>query len=418
MTAPLGTGRSTDPQPPTVSITAPANNAAVNDIVSVAASASDNVGVAGVQFQVDGADVGVEDTQSPYAFQWDTRSTANGPHTLTARARDAAGNVTMSTPVSVNVTNTNSFQNDILATGFDLPTAMTFLPDGRLLIGELQGTIKVLSPPYTQARSDVVQPDHEHRVGGRAAGDLRHQARPQLHDQPLLLRLLHAGTPNRDRLSRFTANAALNGTVPGSELVLYQDPQDANAEHHGGAVMFGNDGKIYFTTGEHFNAPDAQSLTNPARQDPPHQPRRHDPDRQPVLRRQRSERRLDLGVLGLRNPYRAYYDAPTGRMFVGDVGGNVIDDARRKKSTSVRAAPTTDGPNFEGNCPAPCTSPLYTYDHTGDGTRHDAAITGGFVYHGAGAARVLPQLATRAATSSATTPSTGSSASRSTATAT
>ena len=62
------------------------------------------------------------------------------------------------------------------------------------------------------------------------------------------------GTPNRDRLSRFTANATLTGTVAGSELVLYQDPQDANAEHHGGAINFGNDGKLYFTTGEHFNA--------------------------------------------------------------------------------------------------------------------------------------------------------------------
>jgi hypothetical protein len=42
------------------------------------------------------------------------------------------------------------------------------------------------------------------------------------------------GTPNRDRVSRFTANALLTGTVASSELVLYQDPDDANAEHHGG----------------------------------------------------------------------------------------------------------------------------------------------------------------------------------------
>jgi hypothetical protein len=39
--------------------------------------------------------------------------------------------------------------------------------------------------------------------------------------------------PNRDRVSRFTANTTLNGTVAGSELILYQDPQNANA--HGGA---------------------------------------------------------------------------------------------------------------------------------------------------------------------------------------
>ena len=44
-----------------------------------------------------------------------------------------------------------NFQNEILATGFDLPTAIKFLPDGRMLVVELQGTIKVLPPPYTQA---------------------------------------------------------------------------------------------------------------------------------------------------------------------------------------------------------------------------------------------------------------------------
>lgn len=37
-----------------------------------------------------------------------------------------------------------------------------------------------------------------------------------------------AATPNRDRLSRFTANAINTGTVAGSEVVLYQDPLDSS----------------------------------------------------------------------------------------------------------------------------------------------------------------------------------------------
>jgi len=71
------------------------------------------------------------------------------------------------------------------------------------------------------------------------------------------------GTPNVDRLSRFTANATLTGTVAGSEFVIYQDPEIANAEHHGGAINFSNDGKILVTTGENFNAAEAQDLTKP-----------------------------------------------------------------------------------------------------------------------------------------------------------
>jgi hypothetical protein len=121
MNAPV-TGVAGDSVPPAVAITAPAANAQVSDILNVTASASDDVGVVGVQFLVDGVNAGVEDAAPPYALAWDTRTVANGAHTLTARARDAAGNSTLSAAVSVNVANTSSFQNEILATGFNLPT--------------------------------------------------------------------------------------------------------------------------------------------------------------------------------------------------------------------------------------------------------------------------------------------------------
>ena len=58
------------------------------------ASASDNVGVAGVLFLIDGAAIGAEDTAAPYSVAWTTTTVANGSHTLTAVARDAVGNTT------------------------------------------------------------------------------------------------------------------------------------------------------------------------------------------------------------------------------------------------------------------------------------------------------------------------------------
>ena len=81
---------------PTVSVTGPANGATVSGTVNLAATASDNDGVAGVQFLVDGVALGAEDTSSPYSVSWNTTEVANGSHTLTARARDAAGNTTTS----------------------------------------------------------------------------------------------------------------------------------------------------------------------------------------------------------------------------------------------------------------------------------------------------------------------------------
>ncbi len=94
-----------DMTPPTVSITAPANGAKVSGVVAVTANATDNVSVASVKFEIDGAVVGAADLAAPYAYSWDTSKSSNGPHTLTAIATDGAGNSTTSATVAVTVNN-------------------------------------------------------------------------------------------------------------------------------------------------------------------------------------------------------------------------------------------------------------------------------------------------------------------------
>jgi len=96
-----------DTTPPSVSLTSPTSGATVSGTVSVSANASDNVAVAGVQFKLDGANVGAEDSSSPYSVSWNTTTAANGVHTLTAVGRDAAGNTTTTTAVTVTVSNTS-----------------------------------------------------------------------------------------------------------------------------------------------------------------------------------------------------------------------------------------------------------------------------------------------------------------------
>ncbi len=90
---------------PTVAITAPAAGSTVSGTVAIAANAADNVAVAGVQFQLDGAPFGAEDIVAPYAVTWSTTAAASGPHTLTAVARDTAGNQTTSAAITVTVAN-------------------------------------------------------------------------------------------------------------------------------------------------------------------------------------------------------------------------------------------------------------------------------------------------------------------------
>jgi hypothetical protein len=93
-----------DTTPPTTSITFPADGATVSGTISVSASASDNVGVSQVELWKDGA-LFATDASSPYAFLWGTTTDPNGSHTLETHASDAAGNVGVSSAVTVYVNN-------------------------------------------------------------------------------------------------------------------------------------------------------------------------------------------------------------------------------------------------------------------------------------------------------------------------
>jgi hypothetical protein len=115
----LGGTAPSDTTPPTVSLTAPASGATVSGtVVTVSATASDNMGVAGVQLKLDGTtNLGGEDTTSPYSVTWNSTTATNGSHTLTAVARDAAGNKATSAGVSVTVNNTGpSALPDVIVT--------------------------------------------------------------------------------------------------------------------------------------------------------------------------------------------------------------------------------------------------------------------------------------------------------------
>jgi glycosidase len=99
----------TDSQAPTVRLTAPIAGAPLAGVVALAAEASDNLGVAAVDFLLDGAVVG-SDASAPYSLSWDSTAAPNGGHTVAARARDAAGNETTSAGVSVTVANAGDTQ--------------------------------------------------------------------------------------------------------------------------------------------------------------------------------------------------------------------------------------------------------------------------------------------------------------------
>jgi len=102
-----------DGTPPSVSLTSPAAGAVVAGSINLTAAASDNVAVARVDFLVDGKTVGSVSTP-PYVFSWNSQSVGDGTHAVVARAVDEAGNSTLSSSISITVTNSNLLPNPSL----------------------------------------------------------------------------------------------------------------------------------------------------------------------------------------------------------------------------------------------------------------------------------------------------------------
>jgi hypothetical protein len=112
--------------PPVVHITGPVTGTALMGGSSpLTATATDNVGVVGVQFILDGnVNLGSPDTSSPYSGSWDLTAVSNGNHTLAAHAWDAAGNSATSI-IDVIVDNEAPAAGTIIVNNGDVVTTST-----------------------------------------------------------------------------------------------------------------------------------------------------------------------------------------------------------------------------------------------------------------------------------------------------
>ena len=109
-----------DTTPPTTSVTAPTAGSTVSGNVTVTATATDNVGVTKIELYADGALIS-SGTASPFSASWNSAAVANGAHSLTSKAYDAAGNVGTSSAVPVTVSN-GAVTNPVVNPGFETGT--------------------------------------------------------------------------------------------------------------------------------------------------------------------------------------------------------------------------------------------------------------------------------------------------------
>jgi glucose/arabinose dehydrogenase len=246
-------------------------------------------------------------------------------------------------------------------------TAMQFSPDGRLFVCQQSGRLRVVQNGQLLATPFLTLPVDN--SGER--GLLGVAFDPNFEQNDFVYVYYTATTPTiHNRVSRFTANG--NVAVAGSEVVLLDlDTLSDSKAHNGGAIHFGNDGKLYIAVGDNRNGANAQTLANVfgkiLRIN-------HDgsiPTDNPFYGLTTGRYR-SIWALGLRNPFTTAVQRSTGRLFVNDVGEKTWEEIDLGQSGANYGWPDAEGVSSN---PA-FTDPIYAYEHLNGA----CAITGGAFY--------------------------------------
>jgi glucose/arabinose dehydrogenase len=375
-----------DAVPPIATLTAPADRAAgLGGTIALIATATDNVGVASVEFQVDGEPVGGgPDTTAPYGVPLVTDLYPSGQHVVRARARDAAGNVSAWSSATVEFdgsrTQPDGFTRNSAWTGaLSSATAFAQAPDGRWFVAQQGGQLRIVEASGnllpTPFMTLTVDDDGERGLLGVA-----------LHPDFATNRwvYLYYTTPENgvhNRISRYTTLASNQNIVdPGSELRIADLPGLSGAtNHNGGAMHFGDDGKLYVAVGDNADSSKAPDLN-----DPFGKVLRFNPDATLSIPSDNpycttaATLRCAIWARGLRNPFTFAVRASDGRIHINDVGQGSWEEINLGVPGANYGWPATEGPTVAPGV----TAPLYAYDHDSGssgpaGFFNGCAITGG-----------------------------------------
>lgn len=254
------------------------------------------------------------------------------------------------------------FEEVLVASGLRRPTTMTFAPDGRLFISEQDGTLRVV-------KNDALLPTPFVSLPVNSSGErglLGVAFDPSFQTNGFVYVYYTASSPTvHNRVSRLTANGDV--AAANSEVAVLDLETLSATNHNGGAIHFGNDGKLYVAVGDNAVGSNAQSLGTRLGKMLRINPDGTIPTDNPFYTTATGVNRA-IWALGLRNPYTFAFQPVTGRMFINDVGEVSWEEVNEGIRGANYGWPGSEGPTTATGI----TAPLHAYDH-GEG----CAISGG-----------------------------------------
>jgi glucose/arabinose dehydrogenase len=264
---------------------------------------------------------------------------------------------------------------------------MAFLPDGRIIVIEQAGAIKLVSSGSAATLLTVAG-----ITSGGERGLLGIAVDPDFSTRPYIYVYYTAATsPNYAQVARYTF--ANNTIDPNLKLILINDIPDSASNHNGGTLRFGIDKTLYISVGDDAAACDAQNRTllkgNILRIKvdntiDPNNRATLAPSNNPWFSSTNLNEKL-VWAYGLRNPFRFNVHPDTGALFIGDVGQNTREEVDVSSGGENFGWPYYEGTNTyrttvcpgQSSIPTNLVAPIYDYPNSGG-----ASVIGGVVYKG------------------------------------
>ena len=219
-------------------------------------------------------------------------------------------------------TKAGTIKVETVATGLSHPWGLAFLPDGRMLVTERSGTLRLvskdgkLSPPLSGVPKVV--------VAGQG-GLLDVAIDPDFKSNSLVY--LTYSEPGEGGAGTAVARGKLGESgLDGVEVIFRQEPKVEGGNHFGSRLVFAPDGKLFVTLGERFTFTPAQDLTNDLGKIVRINPDGSVPKDNPFVGR--TDARPEIWSYGHRNPQGAAIHPETGKLWeteFGPMGGDELN---------------------------------------------------------------------------------------------
>ncbi len=151
------------------------------------------------------------------------------------------------------------FEVKILADGLKFPWGMTFLPDGRMLVTERIGQLRIVSPDGgISAPVKGVPAVMNHKQGGLLDVELD----PDFSNNQFIY--LSYAEPEGSKSGTAVAKAKLiDGSLKDLQVIFRQLPKTHGDQHFGSRLVFAPDGNLFITLGDRAShMEESQSLDN------------------------------------------------------------------------------------------------------------------------------------------------------------